>query len=422
MGNGFSEEANAPEKAMVRPVYDITTMRLGTWKEDKQKRQKAFQDELAALRAERNTAPTLARRRIAALKIQQRILNTAQRRNESRRAAAKYIRYGIKSMVRSNTQKFASNAVRDSPLDRLESYLELGKENGYYTNRKKLFAALTILNNLPNGCDTQIRGKMNGRNSYYLICNDIILNDDHAELTNEIASIDKPTFMKKFRNLEYLYDRCKEIHQSQASFGSQALSTAETATKGAAAIVTNPAEPIVETFWGWFTGFFTRKNRAKSATSESQPQQPSQSTPFLSQPLPSQSTPSTPSPKTRRLVDDKNVHRALAASNLLSRLTSDADKRHFLKIYDEAKALEPYDEREVAFNGFNIELKNFLDSKSRAASRYVPLPTPNTASRIAASTAAEVEEYQDSGAGVFPPPRKGGSRTRKHKRKPRHSK
>ena len=424
MGNGFSEEANAPEKAMVRPVINITHMRRkkieGAWEEEKEIRRKIKRAEDAALRTDRNTAPTLSKRRAAASQIQKRLLENAQRRNETRRAVARHRRYGQKDIIVMNTQTIAPNAIRNSPLDKLNFYLEVPKREGYYTDRKKLFLTLSTISDLQDGCNTEIK---NDNGVLMRICK-IILDDKHTELARAIAAIDRRTFMDRFRSIATLYNECEEKYPSLTS---QVTSTLVDISKGAAAITTNPAEPIVQSFWGWFSGLFTRRNRANTAPSQpqqSQPQQPQQSQP-QSQPQSQQPSQST---RTRQPIDNTDEERAGRASELLSHLTSDDEKSRFLKIYDEAKELKQLDEREVAFDGFNRELTDYLKSKSRGASRppsgYVPLPTLNKASRIAAASTSEeaVSVAQDTGAGVFPPSRKGGSRTRKHKRKPRPSK
>jgi len=264
MGNGFSEEANAPEKALDQPVYNISTIRqgriAGTWERDKKEKQKALDAELAALQVERNTAPTLARRRIAALKIQKRILRTAQRRNESRRAASEYIRFGQRNTLSRKTQEAAPNAIRNSPLDKLTFYLEVPKREGYYKDKKKLFLALSLITDLPQGCNTVFYEDEDEENKPVSVC-DIILNDAHTELSRAIAAIDRRTFMDRFRTIAKLYNDCEKKHQP---FASQVTSAVKTATEEAAAIVTNPAEPIVQTFWGWFSGLFTRKARQRA--------------------------------------------------------------------------------------------------------------------------------------------------------------
>jgi hypothetical protein len=272
MGNGFSgfsEEANAPEKAMRLPVYDTSTVTqgkiAGTWERDKQKRREALDAKMDALRRRRITAPTLAGRQEAASKIQKSILNTAQRRNESRRAASEYIRLGIRNTRTRKTREFAPNAFKNSPLERLQFYLEVPKKEGYYTDRKKLFLALSMITDLPERCDTIFYEDEDEGNKPVTVC-DIILNDKHDELSRAIAAIDRRTFMYHFRSISQLYNDCEKKHKS---FASQALSTAVTATEEAAAITTNPAEPVIKTFWGWFSGFFTRKRNSPAAPSAS---------------------------------------------------------------------------------------------------------------------------------------------------------
>ena len=346
MGNGFSEEANAPEKAMVRPVFNTSTITQGkirgTWKRDKQERQEALDAEMAAFRLRRNTAPTLAGRQEAAFQIRKRILNTAQRRNESRRAASEYVRLGRRNTISRKTQEIAPNAFNYSPLERLQSYLEVPKVEGYYTNRKKLFLALSMITDLPERCDTILYEDEDEGNKPVTVC-DIILNDKHTELSKAIAAIDRRTFMYHFRSISQLYNDCEKKHKSLAS---QALSTVETATEEAAAIVTNPAEPIVQTFWGWFSGFFTRKK----------------------------SVPDTP-------------------SEARSRTTSEYSNSYV-----------PVPSTPLAVS---IASAQNASTAARIAGAYAPRRNVSNAGNISLQP---------------PPSATGGSRTRKHKRKPRHSK
>ena len=103
------------------------------------------------------------------------------------------------------------------------------------------------------------------------------------------------------------------------------------------------------------------------------------------------------------------------ALTLFNQLTSDKEKRKFLTRYK--NIIMNYDqggEREVALGNFNEELEVYLNQKSRAASQ------PSPYARIPSTTEAAVIAASDSGAGVFP--NRGGSRTRKHKRKHHHSK
>ena len=281
MGNGFSEEPDRPGDALGRQVYNITDKRrgtiAGTWKEDARKRRKALQANYDALQEERNTALTLTARKEASSKILKGILATAQKRNESRRAATESIRYGHRNTLRRKTREFAPNAIRNSPIDRLELYLEVPKREGYYMDRKKLFFALSEISDLPKGCNT-IFYYDNG--NPVTIC-DIILNDEHTELARAIAAIDRRTFMDRFRSITKLYNDCEKTYPSigsqAASIGSQVVAAAVSATEEAAAITTNPAGSAVKTAWGWFTGLFTRKNRS-SPPSVAQPStQPPQS-------------------------------------------------------------------------------------------------------------------------------------------------
>ena len=460
MGNGFSEEANAPEKAMVRPVFNTSTITQGkirgTWKRDKQERQEALDAEMAAFRLRRNTAPTLAGRQEAAFQIRKRILNTAQRRNESRRAAYESMRLGIRSTRTRKTREFASNATRDSPLERLEFYLELPKQQGYYKNTNKLFAALTILSNLPNGCETQIRGKMRGKNSYYNVCNDIILNDDHNELSRAIAEIDRSTFMRKFSKLEKLYNKCTEKH---TPFSSRVVST-----------VTDTTERVIErtvpeqttpgiTLFEWIGSFF---GLGASKSTVPVAEQYASSAASAGQYASSVATASRPVNNLPSLLRLKQLFGdgGYEISSTIKRLSFD-EKRRYLESFNNLGTKDPTPDIVISIRAKITELPTdemkheFMDRYEQIVSNsnmpervvlYKELFTDldniimrkyagNSKSTSSKSKPPKYTSLSSSAAGVFPTLRNtsnsessndksvtGGSRTRKHKRKPRHSK
>jgi hypothetical protein len=435
MGNIFSEEPDRPENALVLDTINLANMHFdkmkGTWEINKKKRQEAYDAEIREFRRLRREAPTMAAKREASYEIQKRILDRARTRNVTRRAVAKHLRFGRIAMVQNNTQKHAPLATRVSPLELLEFYLQTPKVKGYYTDRKKLFAHLAILNNLPKRCNTVLD---KDEDTGTTVC-DIILDKDHNELSKAIAAINRRTFMDNFSGIAQLYNDCEEKHKNQSLFGNQiadAGSAAVTATEEAAAIAINPAGPAMtffQRFINFFTGYKSKSNSPPPQQQESeQSEQSRQPLSSLSQPQQSQTS---TSPSTVQSIDeemknatagDADKTRRDSALDLFTQLP-DEKKLKLLTDYKRIVTSEPGGEREVYLDNFNRELAEYLTSKGATnqpqsnSNNYARVPNSRTASRIAASSIAAA-----SAAGVFPPTSQGGSRTRKHKRKPRHSK
>jgi len=211
--------------------------------------------------------------------------------------------------------------------------------------------------------------------------------------------------------------------------------------------VASVAEQVAEqtvpgfSFLGWLLSFFgTTPQQPPQESEQSQPQQPQESEqsqpqqPQPSQPpqeseqsqlsQPQQSQPSTP--QSTLLTIDTEIQKATVgdrkASNRLLALASDELKREFLRQYISAKNIGEPNDRDVALGNFYEELEASLRAPS-SQGRYVPIPSTTEAAEMIATSVPV--PFRDSGAGVFPntPPRtQGGSRTRKHKRKHRHSK
>lgn len=172
-------------------------------------------------------------------------------------------------------------------------------------------------------------------------------------------------------------------------------------------------------FFGWIRSFFGAQQKQQQQEQPQQEQQPQESEQLGPQ-LPSRTQPQQSqlsTPQSTLPTIDAEIQRATVgdrkASNRLLALTSDEQKREFLTQYIAVKNIREPNERDVAFGNFYEELEASSQRPSSPRGRYAPVPSTTEAAVIAASV-------QDSGAGVFP--NRGGSRTRKHKRKPRHSK